>query len=176
MDVRGEIFCRIEQPQKSLTAHARGRFSGAITGRNLSVPGPLVEGPDCLLDLRISDYQEPPTLHVSPARGTHACLQDLADQFARHRVRFQPPHRPGGPDDLEQISAADFVKHGVSWLVSDDPPRLSDGIAWCKHRFPRTISEFAVAEGARSGVAHEDQEARDVGRDTEMSRVTRRSK
>jgi hypothetical protein len=47
-------------------------------------------GPDRLLDLRISDYQEPPTLHVSAARRAHPRLQDLADQFARHRVRFQP--------------------------------------------------------------------------------------
>jgi hypothetical protein len=45
MDVRGQIFRRIEQPQKSFAAHARGRFSSPIPRRNLLVPGSLVVGP-----------------------------------------------------------------------------------------------------------------------------------
>src|SRR5689334_18550605 len=50
--------------------------------RSLHFPGTLVQGPDSLLDLRIADYQEPPTLHVSAARGADTRFQDLSDQFA----------------------------------------------------------------------------------------------
>jgi len=88
MNVRGQILCRVEQPQKSFPAHARGRFTSSVAWGNLLVPRTLVQGPDSLLDLRVADYQEPPALHVAAARRTHACLQDLANQFVRHRVRF----------------------------------------------------------------------------------------
>jgi hypothetical protein len=74
MDVRGQIFRRIKQPQKSLPAHARGRFTSPIPRCNLFVSCALVVGPDSLFDLRIADYQKPPALHVAAARRTHARL------------------------------------------------------------------------------------------------------
>jgi hypothetical protein len=79
VDVRRQIFRRVEQPQKSLAAHARGRFARPITWRNLLVPSALVIGSDSFLDLRIADYQEPPALHVAAARGTNARLKDFSD-------------------------------------------------------------------------------------------------
>src|ERR1700719_2113249 len=97
------IFRRIEQPQKSLADHARGGFTRPIPWGNLLVPRTLVQGSDRLLDLWIADYQELPALHISTARRTHTSLQDLSDQLVRHRVWFQPPHRPSGSDDLEQV-------------------------------------------------------------------------
>src|SRR5271165_2979472 len=105
MDVRGQIFRRVEQPQKSFPAHARGRFTRPIPRCNLFIPGALVVGPDSLLDLRIADYQETPSLRVAAARGPDARLQDLSGKFVRHRVWFQPPHRPSGPDDLEYVGS-----------------------------------------------------------------------
>jgi hypothetical protein len=65
MDVRRQIFCRIDQPEKSLQAHARGRITRPLRQRNLLIPGAFVVGSDNLLDLRIADYQEPSALHVS---------------------------------------------------------------------------------------------------------------
>ena len=130
MNVRGQIFRRIEQPQKSLPAHARGRFTGSIPWGSLLIPGPLVVGPYRLLDRRIFDDEKAPTLHVSAAWRTHARLQDLSDQFTRHRVRFQPPHRASRLDDLEQVGGVrGCVRHGVLAGAQLAQPRLSDGIA-----------------------------------------------
>ena len=55
----------------------------------------------------------PPALHVSAAGGTHARLKDLSDQFVRHRVRFQPPHRSG----LRIISNRSAVFGAVSGVA-----------------------------------------------------------
>jgi hypothetical protein len=44
-----------------------------------------VASADSLFDLRIADDQEPPSLHVSPARRTNTYLQDLSHQFIWHR-------------------------------------------------------------------------------------------
>src|SRR3984893_14921584 len=71
MNVIGQIFRRIEQPQKSLADHARGGFTRPIPWGNLLVPRTLVQGSDRLLDLWIADYQELPALHISAARRTH---------------------------------------------------------------------------------------------------------
>jgi hypothetical protein len=65
MDVVGQMFRRIEQPQKSLAAGARGRFTSPVPWGDLLVPRTLVQGPDRLLDLRIADYLKPPTLACS---------------------------------------------------------------------------------------------------------------
>jgi hypothetical protein len=46
MAVGGQIFRRIEKPQESLPAHARGQFPGLIPRRRVLVPGALVQGPD----------------------------------------------------------------------------------------------------------------------------------
>jgi hypothetical protein len=81
MNVCGQTFCRVEQPQKSLPAHARGRFTSPIPWCDLLVPRALVVGPDSLLDLRISDYQEPPALHVSATRGA-----DAQEETASHQL------------------------------------------------------------------------------------------
>src|ERR1700730_18382509 len=51
MNVIGQIFRRIEQPQKSLADHARGGFTRPIPWGNLLVPRTLVQGSDRLLDL-----------------------------------------------------------------------------------------------------------------------------
>ena len=48
--------------------------------------------------LKPDPVPKPPALDISAARRTHARLQDLADQFVRHGVWFQPAHRPGGSD------------------------------------------------------------------------------
>src|SRR5580700_12308196 len=112
MNVIGQIFRRIEQPQKSLADHARGGFTRPIPWGNLLVPRTLVQGSDRRLDLWIADYQELPALHVSAARRTHTSLQDLSDQLVRHRVWFQPPHRPSGSDDLEQVASL-RPAHGI---------------------------------------------------------------
>ena len=109
----GQIFSRRQHPLKPLPAGARGRFTGTIPWGHLFIPSPLIQGHDRLLDLRIADDEEPPSLHVSTARRTDTRLQDLTDQFVWHRVRFKPPHRPSGADDVEQISAVVFARHGV---------------------------------------------------------------
>jgi drug/metabolite transporter (DMT)-like permease len=44
------------------------RFARVIPGRDYLVPGPLVEGPDRLHDLRVADDEEPPALHISAGR------------------------------------------------------------------------------------------------------------
>src|SRR5215831_8121982 len=67
---------------------------------DLFIPGALIQGPDRLFDLAVSDDQEPPPLHIAAARRTDPRFQNLPDQIVRHRVWFQPPHRSGGPDDL----------------------------------------------------------------------------
>ena len=54
---RGQIFRCVEQPQKSLPAHARGRVASTIPGRDLLFPRAFVVCPDRLLNLRIADYQ-----------------------------------------------------------------------------------------------------------------------
>ena len=78
------------------------------------VPGALVVGPDSLFDLCIADYQEAPALHVPAARRTHTRFQDHSDQFVRHRVGLQPPHRAGGPHDLEEVGGVrGCVRHSV---------------------------------------------------------------
>ena len=41
----GQIFRCIEQPQKSLAAHARGRFTSPISRGDPLIPAPLVVGP-----------------------------------------------------------------------------------------------------------------------------------
>ena len=48
-DVRGQILSCIKQPQKSLAAHARGRFTSPISRGDLLVPGALIQSPDRLL-------------------------------------------------------------------------------------------------------------------------------
>jgi hypothetical protein len=104
-------------------------------GATCSSPSPLVQGPDRLLDLRIADYQESPALHISAARGTDARFQDLANQFVRHRIWFQSPHRPGAANDFEQIRAVAFIGLAFSRLAQQ---RLSDRAGWCNDRLRRT--------------------------------------
>jgi hypothetical protein len=82
--------------------------------RNLFIPSALVVSADRLLDTGVPDHQKPPPLHVAAARRTDARLQDLADQFVRHRIRLQPPHRPGGSDNFEQV---DGVRGGFDAVV-----------------------------------------------------------
>jgi hypothetical protein len=91
MDVSGEIFSRIEQPQKPIP----------IPGANLFVPGPLVVGPDRILDRRVLDDEKPPPLHIAATWSADSGLKDLVDQRVWHRIWLQSPHRPGGPHDLE---------------------------------------------------------------------------
>ena len=62
-------FRRVEQPQKSLTAHARSRLARRIPRGDLFIPGALVQGPDSLLDLHIADY---------PGTASVACFRYLA--------------------------------------------------------------------------------------------------
>lgn len=45
-------------------------------------------GPDCFPDLRVSDHQEPPPLHISAARGRNARLKDLAGEAAAGRIKY----------------------------------------------------------------------------------------
>jgi hypothetical protein len=78
----------------------------------------LIQGPDSLLDLRIADYQETPALHISAARCTDARFQDLLDQFLRHRVWFQPSHRPGGADNLEQMGGVEAALETACSVIS----------------------------------------------------------
>src|SRR5689334_23043498 len=104
MYVIGEMFGGGKHPLETLPVRARCRFTRLIPWSNLLVPGSLVQRPDSLFDLRITDYQEPPPLHISAARCTDPRFQNLTDEFVRHRVWLQPPHRPGGPDDLEEIA------------------------------------------------------------------------
>jgi hypothetical protein len=44
----------------------------------------------------------------------------LSDQFVRHRVWFQPPHRTGGPGDLEEVVAVAVT----SGIASPEPGLL----------------------------------------------------
>jgi hypothetical protein len=62
-------------------------------------------------------------LHVAAAGSTDTRLQDLADEFIRYRVWFQPPHRPGGQNDLEQVRAVAFIEHGVLVIGSAEVVR-----------------------------------------------------
>jgi hypothetical protein len=41
-----QILSRLEQPQKLLPAHARGRFTSPIPRGDLLIPRTLVQGPD----------------------------------------------------------------------------------------------------------------------------------
>src|SRR5438270_11560675 len=102
-----------EHSLEPLTARPRSRFTRSIPWGHLLVPGTLVQGPDRLLHLRISDYQKAPPLHISATWGTDARLEDFSDQFIRHGISFQPPHRAAGPDNLEQVGAVCFVGHAV---------------------------------------------------------------
>src|SRR5271155_5424297 len=102
MNVIGEMFSGGKHSLEPLPARARGRFTRPILWGNLLVPCALVQGPDRLPDLRIANYQESPALHISATRRAHARLQDLSDQLVRYGVWLQPPHRPGGSDNLEQ--------------------------------------------------------------------------
>src|SRR2546423_4870132 len=102
MDMRGEVFGRCEQPAETILIHPRCGFSGSIARGDNLVPSPLVVGADGSFDLRILDHEEPPTLHVAAARGADAGFQDLPDQLWRDRVRFQPTHRTGRANDLEE--------------------------------------------------------------------------
>jgi hypothetical protein len=107
------------------------------------IPSALVQGPDRLLHLGITDHQEPPTLHIAAARCTDARLQDLSDQFIRHPVGFKPPHQACGFDDLEQIgSARGFLGHLISFLFYGNTrtnslrPALSyRKLQWQQNRF-----------------------------------------
>jgi len=49
MDVRGQIFCRVEQSQKSLSAHTGDRFASPVPWGDLFIPRTFVVGPDRLL-------------------------------------------------------------------------------------------------------------------------------
>src|SRR5262249_20410399 len=80
-------FCRVEQPQKSLPAHAWGRFTRPMPWRNLFIPGALVQGRDRLRDLRIAGNQKPPALHISTAGRTAR-----QDGFAEHRMVQRSPY------------------------------------------------------------------------------------
>jgi hypothetical protein len=55
MDVIGKILGRIEHPPKALGPCSGGRFACAIPRCNYLIPGPLVVGPDRLLDLGVAD-------------------------------------------------------------------------------------------------------------------------
>src|SRR5215472_5332345 len=123
MDVRRQMFCGVQQTQKSLAAHAWGWFTGPISRRNLLVPCSLVIGADPLLDLRISDHQEAPALHISAARRADARFEYLPNEVTGHRVRLQPAHRPRGLDDLEQIGGIrGFIEHRIHTLVAVGRP------------------------------------------------------
>src|SRR5262249_21979340 len=113
---------------------------------HLFIPGAFVQGPDNLFDLRISDYEEPPALHISAARRTDARFEDLTDQFVRHRVRFQPPHRPGGADDLEKVGGARrFVGHRISFLCLSDTRNDSLRPAFILRKSQCQQNRFAVS-------------------------------
>ena len=86
VDVVGEMFGGGKHPLKSFPAGARSRFPGAIPWRNLLIPGPLIQGPDSLFDLRIADHQEPPTLF--PPLGAHTPAS---------RIFRKGAPRPAGP-------------------------------------------------------------------------------
>ena len=113
------------------------RVPDRYRGGHLFISGAPVQGSDSLFDLRVSDHKETPSLHISAARRAYTCLKDLPDQFVRHRVGFQSPHRACGFDDLEQVSGVVFVRHGVLAGVRLGQPRLSDRPSWCKDRLRR---------------------------------------
>ena len=59
MDVRGQIFRGIEQLQKLLAGHARGRFTSPIPWGDALVPGALVQAaPGMLAHLLVSKYTD----------------------------------------------------------------------------------------------------------------------
>src|ERR1700738_2485330 len=93
-----------------------------VLGNHVAEVDPDTEadaGSDRLLDLWIANYQDLPALHISAARRTHTSLQDLSDQLVRHRVWFQPPHRPSGSNDLEQVGGVrGCVRRGTVGHVS----------------------------------------------------------
>ena len=101
MDVCSQILRCRQHSLKPLSAGVRGRFTRSIPWGDLFIPGALVHGPDRLFDLRIADDQESPSLHVSTARRADTGFKDLTDQFVRHPIWLQPPHRPSRSYDLE---------------------------------------------------------------------------
>ena len=65
MDMVGEILGRVEHSPEALWARPGSRVPRAVTGINNLVPGPLVIGPDSLLDVGIGDNEEAPALRVA---------------------------------------------------------------------------------------------------------------
>ena len=86
MDVRRQIFCRVEQPRNRSRLMPGAGSPDRYRGATCSSHARLDKAPTVSLDLWIADYQKAPALHISAARGTDPRLQDLSDQFVRHRV------------------------------------------------------------------------------------------
>jgi len=59
------------QPLALAGSGLRGCFTRPIPWGDLLIPGPLVQGSERLLDLRITDYQETPALRMFPPLGAH---------------------------------------------------------------------------------------------------------
>jgi hypothetical protein len=64
----------VEQPQKSLAAHAGGRYARPIPWGDLLIPHARLYKAPTVLDLRVTDYQEAPALPISATRGTDTRL------------------------------------------------------------------------------------------------------
>src|SRR5678815_2371516 len=83
-----------------------GRCAVAITRSYHLVEGPSLEVLDALFNGAVLQHQKAPGLAIASIGRGDPGLKDLADQFVRHRVRFQPAHGPRGVDNIEDVSAA----------------------------------------------------------------------
>jgi mRNA-degrading endonuclease HigB of HigAB toxin-antitoxin module len=130
MKMLGEVVRRGEHALEALRGGPGRWRAGAIARHRIFFPGAFVIGRDGFFDLRVLDYQKAPALHVAAVGGRNTGFEDLPDQRIGHRVRFQPPHRPGRMHDLEN---AGFVgarfghpvpppsNHGIEQRLSGSP-------------------------------------------------------
>jgi hypothetical protein len=69
--------------QRSFPAHPRSRFANPIPRPHCSSQARLYHAPTLSLNVRISNNEEAPALHISAARRTNARLQDPTDRLVR---------------------------------------------------------------------------------------------
>ena len=115
-----QVFDRAVLALVLVRVAAGWRRAGRVTRADDLIERLLVPDLHRFLDRRILHHHEAPLLRVAAVRGAKTGVQDLLDQFVRHGIRLQPPHRARVAHDFEYIVHLDLL------FVSVAPPaRLS---------------------------------------------------